>query len=238
MIKLIVLIIVVQFNFIWTSPLFFSGEVLHYSAGFRFFPAGRAELSFVSDSLNGEQVYVLSTSIKTNSFLDKFYEVRDEITAWLNPDSLSLLKTIQNIREGSYHRDHEAIIQGDSLALWEEQSRELPGKVHEPAAFIYYLRSQNLQLGDSHQFFSYSRKNIREVVVHITDREIVKVAAGTFSCLKVEPVSNDGKPLLKNNGEMRVWLSDDNLKLPVKIEMKTNIGNLIMKLKDYNHSTN
>ena len=238
MIKLIVLIIVVQFNFIWTSPLFFSGEVLHYSAGFRFFPAGRAELSFVSDSLNGEQVYVLSTSIKTNSFLDKFYEVRDEITAWLNPDSLSLLKTIQNIREGSYHRDHEAIIQGDSLALWEKQSRELPGKVYEPVAFIYYLRSQNLQLGGSYQFFSYSRKNIREVVVHITDREIVKVAAGTFSCLKVEPVSNDGKPLLKNNGEMRVWLSDDNLKLPVKIEMKTNIGNMIMKLKDYNHSTN
>ena len=238
MIKLIVLIIVVQFNFIWTSPLSFSGEVLHYSAGFRFFPAGRAELSFVSDSLNGEKVYILSTSIKTNSFLDKFYEVRDEITAWLNPESLSLLKTIQNIREGSYHRDHEAIIQGDSLALWDEQSRELPGKVYEPVAFIYYLRSQNLQLGDSYQFYSYSRKKIREVVVHITGSETVKVAAGTFSCLKVEPVSNDGKPLLKNNGEMRVWLSDDNLKLPIKIEMKTNIGNMIMKLKDYNNSTN
>ena len=238
MIKLIVLIIVFQFNFIWTSPLSFSGEVLHYSAGFRFFPAGRAELSFVSDSLNGEQVYILSTSIKTNSFLDKFYEVRDEITAWLNPESFSLLKTIQNIREGSYHRDHEAIIQGDSLALWGDQSKKLPGKVYEPVAFIYYLRSQNLQLGDSYQFYSYSRKKIREVVVHITGSETVKVAAGTFSCLKVEPVSNDGKPLLKNNGEMRVWLSDDNLKLPVKIEMKTNIGNLIMKLKDYNHSTN
>ena len=238
MIKLIVLIIVVQFNFIWTSPLSFSGEVLHYSAGFRFFPAGRAELSFISDSLNGEQVYVLSTSIKTNSFLDNFYEVRDKITAWLNPESLSLLKTIQNIREGSYHRDHEAIIQGDSLALWDEQSRELPGKVYEPTAFVYYLRSQNLQLGDSYQFYSYSRKKIREVVVHITGSETVKVAAGTFSCLKVEPVSNDGKPLLKNNGEMRVWLSDDNLKLPVKIEMKTNIGNLVMKLKDLNHSTN
>ncbi len=238
MIKLIVLIIVVQFNFIWTSPLSFSGEVLHYSAGFRFFPAGRAELSFISDSLNGEQVFVLSTTIKTNSFLDKFYEVRDEITAWLNPESLSLLKTIQNIREGSYHRDHEAIIQGDSLALWDDQSSELPGKVYEPVAFIYYLRSQNLQLGDSYQFYSYSRKKIREVVVHITGSETVKVAAGTFSCLKVEPVSNDGKPLLKNNGEMRVWLSDDNLKIPVKIEMKTNIGNMIMKLKDYNHSTN
>ena len=72
----------------------------------------------------------------------------------------------------------------------------------------------------------------------ITAKETIRVSAGTFNCLKVEPISPDGKPLLKNNGEMRVWLSDDNLKLPVKIEMKTNIGNMIMKLKDYNHSIN
>ena len=75
-------------------------------------------------------------------------------------------------------------------------------------------------------------------MVNITARETIRVPAGTYTCLKAEPLSPDGQPLLKNNGEMRVWLSDDNLKLPVKIEMKTNIGNLIMKLKDYNHSTN
>ena len=224
--------------FTWCGPLEFSGEVLHYSAGFRIFPAGNAVLSITPDSLDREAVYLLTTSVKTNAFLDAFYEVRDEIKSWLNPEFLSLKKTIQTIREGSYHRDHEAVIQGDSLAVWSTNSKKLPGKVYDPVAFVYYLRTQDLQLGDSYSFHSYSRKKIRKVIVDITAKETIRVLAGTFNCLKVEPISPDGKPLLKNNGEMRVWLSDDNLKLPVKIEMKTNIGNMIMKLKDYNHSTN
>ena len=67
-------------------------------------------------------------------------------------------------------------------------------------------------------------------------KETVRVSAGTFNCLKVEPVSGDGNPLLKNDGQMRVWLSDDSLKLPVKIEQKTNIGTMVMKLKGIKHS--
>ena len=221
--------------FTWCGPLEFSGEVLHNSAGFRIFPAGNAELSITPDSLDREAVYLLTTSVKTNAFLDAFYEVRDEIKSWLNPEFLSLKKTIQTIREGSYHRDHEAVIQGDSLAVWSTDSRTLPGKVYDPVEYVYYLRTQDLQLGDSYSFHSYSRKKIRKVIVDITAKETIRVSAGTFNCLKVEPISPDGKPLLKNNGEMRVWLSDDILKLPVKIEMKTNVGTMVMKLKDYKY---
>jgi len=221
--------------FTWCGPLKFSGEVLHYSAGFRIFPAGNAILSITPDSLESEAVYLLTTSVKTNAFLDAFYEVRDEIKSWLNPEFLSLKKTIQTIREGSYHRDHEAVIQGDSLAVWSTNSKKLPGKVYDPVAFVYYLRTHDLQLGDSYSFHSYNRKKIRKVIVDITAKETIRVSAGTFNCLKVEPISPDGKPLLKNNGEMRVWLSDDILKLPVKIEMKTNVGTMVMKLKDYKY---
>ena len=71
-----------------------------------------------------------------------------------------------------------------------------------------------------------------KVEVNITGKEAVQVPAGYFKCLRIEPVSADGTPLLKNNGEMRVWLSDDTHKLPVKIELKTNVGNLVMKLKE------
>ena len=235
MIKLIVLIIVVQFNFIWTSPLSFSGEVLHYSAGFRFFPAGRAELSFISDSLNGEQVYVLYTSIKTNSFLDNFYEVRDETLSWLNVEDFSLLKAVKKIREGKYHRNHSAHISGDSLLIWNKKYFTITDPVYDPIAFIYFLRSQKLSLGDTFHFLSASEKKIREVGVNITGKESINVSAGSFDCLKVEPVSSDGVPLLKNNGELRVWLSNDDIKMPVKIEMKTNVGTMVMKLKEIKH---
>ena len=220
----------------WTNNLDFIGEELKYAAGFRFFPAGEAVLTFSEDSLNGESVYRLTTSIKTNSFLDVFYEVRDDIQSWLNPENLSLKKTIQTIREGSYYRDHQSIIQGDSIAVSGNKIREIPGRVYDPVSFVYYLRSLDLNLGNSYKFFSYNRKQIREVIVNITEKETISVSAGTFNCLKIEPVSGDGNPLLKNSGQMRVWISDDSLRLPVKIEQKTNVGTMVMKLKRIKHS--
>ena len=215
----------------------FIGEELKYAAGFRFFPAGEAILTFSADSLNGESVYKLITSVKTNSFLDAFYEVRDDIQSWLNPKNLSLKKTIQTIREGNYHRDHQSIIQGDSIAVSGNMIRNLPGRVYDPVSFVYYLRNQDLSLGNSYNFFSYDWKKIKEVIVNITAKETIKVSAGTFDCFKIEPVSSDGNPLLKNNGQMRVWISDDSLKLPVKIEQKTNIGTIVMNLKEKQYSS-
>ena len=220
----------------WANNPDFIGEELKYAAGFRFFPAGEAILTFSADSLNGESVYKLTTSIKTNSFLDVFYEVRDEIQSWLNPENLSLKKTIQTIREGRFHLDHQSIIQGDSIVVSGNKISKIPGRVYDPISFVYYLRNQDLSLGNSYKFFSYDRKKIREVIVNITAKETVRVSAGTFNCLKIEPVSGDGIPLLKNNGQMRVWLSDDSLRLPVKIEQKTNIGTMVMKLKKIKYS--
>ena len=222
---------------IWSKGPNFVGEELQYAAGFRFLPAGEAILTCSLDSLNGESVFRLTTSVKTNSFLDAFYEVRDEIQSWLNPENLSLKKTIQTIREGRFHRDHQSIIQGDSIAVSGNKIRNIPGRVYDPVSFVYYLRNQDLNLGNSYKFFSYDRKKIREVIVNITAKETVQVSAGTFNCLKIEPVSGDGNPLLKNNGQMRVWLSDDSLRLPVKIEQKTNIGTMVMKLKEKKYST-
>ena len=220
---------------IWAISPNFVGEELHYSAGFRLFPAGNAILSLKSDSLNGELTYLLSTSVKTNSFLDNFYEVRDETLSWLNVEDFSLLKALKEIREGKYHRNHSAHISGDSLLIWNKKYFTITDPVYDPIAFIYFLRCQKLSLGDTFHFLSASEKKIREVGVNITGKESINVSAGSFDCLKVEPVSSDGVPLLKNNGELRVWLSNDDIKMPVKIEMKTNVGTMVMKLKEIKH---
>lgn len=232
MIKQKVLLLILLITSIWASPPNFVGEELKYSAGFRLFPAGNAILSLTSDSLNGQPTFLLATSVKTNSFLDTFYTVRDETLSWLNIIDFSLINTIKKIREGKYHRNHSAHTIGDSLLIWNKKYFTISEPVYDPIAFIYFLRSQKLSLGDSFHFLSASEKKVREVWVNITGKEQIKVAAGEFDCLKVEPVSPDGKSLLKNNGELRVWLSNDDNKLPVKIEMKTNVGTMVMKLKE------
>ncbi len=235
MIKQKVYLLILLTTSIWGNPPNFVGEELKYSAGFRLFPAGNAILSLTSDSLNGKPAFLLATSVKTNSFLDAFYTVRDETLSWLNIMDFSLLKAVKTIREGKYHRNHSIHTIGDSLLIWNKKYFTITEPVYDPIAFIYFLRSQELSLEDSFHFLSAGEKKVREVWVNITGIEKIKVPAGNFDCLKVEPVSPDGKPLLKNNGELRVWLSNDDNKLPVKIEMKTNIGTMVMKLKEFKH---
>ena len=233
MIKQKVYLLILLTTSIWGNPPNFVGEELKYSAGFRLFPAGNAILSLTLDSLNGKPAFLLATSVKTNSFLDTFYTVRDETLSWLNIMDFSLLKAVKTIREGKYHRNHSIHTIGDSLLIWNKKYFTITEPVYDPIAFIYFLRSQELSLEDSFHFLSAGEKKVREVWVNITGIEKIKVPAGNFDCLKVEPVSPDGKPLLKNNGELRVWLSNDDNKLPVKIEMKTNIGTMVMKLKEF-----
>ena len=233
MIKQKVYLLILLTTSIWGNPPNFVGEELKYSAGFRLFPAGNAILSLSLDSLNGKPAFLLATSVKTNSFLDTFYTVRDETLSWLNIMDFSLLKAVKTIREGKYHRNHSIHTIGDSLLIWNKKYFTITEPVYDPIAFIYFLRSQELSLEDSFHFLSAGEKKVREVWVNITGIEKIKVPAGNFDCLKVEPVSPDGKPLLKNNGELGVWLSNDDNKLPVKIEMKTNIGTMVMKLKEF-----
>ena len=231
----IIYIGIFSFTFIWSNNFDFINEELLFTAGFRYLPAGHAKLFFSVDSLNGEALYKLTTSIESNSFLDKFYIIRDEIQSWLKLENLSLIKTIQKIREGNYKKNYEVLIKGDSLAISNNKIRKIPGEVYDPIAFVYYLRKQNLKIGDSYNFFSYSKKKIKEIVVSITALETIQVSAGTFNCLKIEPNSKKNSPILKNEGKLKVWLSNDSLKLPIMIEQETNIGTMVMKLKKVNN---
>ncbi len=221
---------------LWGANFSFENEILHYSVGFRSFSAGSATLSLRTDTLNNNNTYLLISTLKTNSFLSRFYKVRDVIKSWLSPNDFSLIKINKKIHEGRYKKNHTALILNDSIAIANNKKIELPGNVYDPMSFIYFLRKQNLKIGDEYNFFSYGSKKIKEVLIKITNKEIIKVPYGTYNCYVVEPFTNDGKPLLKNNGAMKIWLSEDSLHIPIKIRQHTNIGNMILQLQSIKYS--
>ena len=119
------------------------------------FNAGEAILHVQVDSLNNELAYLLTTTIKTNSFLSNFYKINDVIKSWLSPKNLSLIKIIQSIRQGSYKKDHQAYIVADSIAISSNKTIKMSEKVYDPIAFIYFLRLQTLAIGNKYNFLSY-----------------------------------------------------------------------------------
>ena len=51
---------------------------------------------------------------------------------------------------------------------------------------------------------------------------------GTYECLYVKP--NHDKNLIKNNGSIELWYTNDSEKIPLKINLETKIGTFILKL--------
>ena len=68
-------------------------EKLIYDINFRSFNAGEAIFEIEIDTLNNNKLYKITSTTKTNKFLDRFYKIRDEIELWVNDDfSLSKAK--------------------------------------------------------------------------------------------------------------------------------------------------
>ena len=209
------------------------GEKWVYSAGFRLFDAGEATFTSESVILNDEPVLLITSSIKTNSFLSRFYKVDDVVKVWSNVEDFSLIKIEKDVNEGSYHLDYSAHVTENLKLVSTKKTIQLESKVYDPISVIFMLRKKPLTEGDSYKFTTVENGIIQQVNVIVGDIEKVTVPAGKFNTRQIIPISDDGVPLFKHDGKMKVWYSDDELHLPVKMEQKTNVGTLILKLKKF-----
>ncbi len=227
------IIILVFIGFVLSQNPFIPGEKLNYSAGFRFFSAGLASIEMHNDTLNGVPVYQLISKTRSAGILDKFYKIRDEIDVWVSSDDFSLIRMNKKIREGKYKRDFNAIIDWDKQeATMGTTILPLPNRVMGPISAIYYFRTKDLKIGDVYPFTSFDNGKIKDIQVTVTHEETISVPAGIFRCWVLSPSSPDGSELLKNQGEMTIWYTKDEKKLPAKIEQTTSLGSMILELKE------
>jgi hypothetical protein len=56
---------------------------------------------------------------------------------------------------------------------------------------------------------------------------------GSFSCKVIRPFQK-GKELFRNKGDMRIWISENEKRLPIKIQMKIQYGSITLLLKEFN----
>ena len=211
---------------------FKTSEKLIYSAGFRFLSAGEASIELTIDTLLNDTVFKIQANTKTNPFFDRFYKIRDKVTTWVDPLNYELLKVDKNLLQGKYRRKHNAIINHqDSTIITSETIKKIQFPVFDPISVIYLLRLKIREIKQLGELHIYDLGKSRKVLFNITGKETIEVPYGVFSCFIVEPISNDNKALLKNKGQMKIWYSDENFSLPVRIEQVTNIGVMIMELQ-------
>lgn len=210
------------------------GEKLQYSVKFGFFTAGTSVFSVDQATLNGKNVYKFqSTILSAPGF---FYKIDDRGVSWSDPASLRSFRYDKIQKEGDEKSSNITTFdQGASNAVRTEDGKAHPAMNYNKLArdvlgAIYHVRNQEIAVGRTIRFPVHDGKRDYTMEVVISRRENIRVPAGDFNCLVVEPKLRNLDGTLKKKGHMTLWMTDDARHLPVRIKIVLPFGHLVASL--------
>ena len=209
-----------------------AGERLVYRAGFRLFAAGETVMETSAWlSPEGDTLLHIVSRTRTDALFDALYPIDDRTELWLDPVSAALGRMVRDINEGRFHqRDTSWVDPGQQSLYARGDTLRLAGPVYDPIGAIYHLRSLALAVGDTIRLTIFDGRRLRPIAVQVAGPVLKETPAGSFECLALLPVSLDERQLTKAGGLLRLWVSNDARRLPVRVEQQSNIGLLVLTL--------
>ena len=213
------------------------GERLLFDVNFGIITAGYAEMSIPQmDTVLGNSVYKVQFLVRSTPTFDFFFEVRDRYETYLDSAGIYPWRFEQHIKEGKFVRDYTAIFDHKrKIARTGEGDFAIPEYVHDIMSAFYYARTidyAGFKIGQRVHLSNFFKGKTNPLEIKYLGKQKVKVDAGTFNCIIVEPMVKEGG-LFKNEGRILIWLSDDERKIPVKVNTKVIIGSIDAELKEY-----
>ena len=119
-----------------------------------------------------------------------------------------------------------------------ETPRPLVMPAGEPLDLITQLvqtRDWNLKPGEKRDALVLFDDDFYELTIHATRYEEVRTSLGTFNTLVLEPRMDKTAPkgMFKKGSTVRVWISQDERRLPIRFEVEFKIGTGVATLTRY-----
>jgi hypothetical protein len=214
------------------------GEILTYEISWSdVVTAGNAVMEIKEETLpNGTAVLKFTATTHSVGLVDKFYRVNDRLESVFDPAIMQSIKFSLNERHGKKKRRRELVFDPANKNVVTRLNDDppatvqVPDQVQDALSSLYYLRTRDdfivgkpitIQVHDSGKNWS--------VEVQILGREKVKTPAGEFATIKVRTFPKY-EGVFMNKGEIFIWLTDDNRKVPVLMKSTISIGSIVSTL--------
>ncbi len=212
------------------------GERLLYDVKYQFIKVGEAEISLSEIvEYNGRKCYRAVFRVWSLPFFSVFYKVDDRYESLIDVEGIYPWRFEQRIREGGYKRDFYAEFDHVNLiAKTSEGVYPIPQYAQDVFSAFYYARTQdysNKKVGDRVRLENFYRNKTYPLEIKYLGEQIVKVKAGKFKCVVVEPLIVEGG-LFKAKGRFFLWITNDDKKIPVKMTAEIPIGNVSGELRE------
>lgn len=179
------------------------------------------------------------------------YDVKDRFETLVNPHDFSARLSFKEIKEGKKHQAQTAVFNledksvtftANDLNNQQAQAREKSaaredGMLDLLSAF-YFVRMQKLKEGQLIRFPVNDDGVNYQFDIVVGKHEKLKTDCGKIKTIKIEPKLLGPGKLISRPGEMTMWLTDDNLHIPVKLEAKTSSGTVKAKLLNLKNKCN
>jgi len=213
------------------------GEYLEFSVNYGILPAGTAIMQVPETfDYNGHGVFKVVSTAHSNGFISTFYEVRDTVYSYIDQDGIFSHYFRKRLKEGGYRVDRETFFdQRRHLAATGKDTIPTYSFVQDALSSLYYVRTQDIQPGRDIYIDNHTDKKNYPLKITVYGRERVQVPAGEFDCILVEPAMR-AEGIFKAKGRIKIWLTDDRYKMPVKMQTEVFfLGSITAKLREFRY---
>lgn len=241
-----------QEGFIGRRPIkdpFRVGEKITHEAYYNLFGFTAGILTF--DTLpfvqvNGRKAYQFVIDLKTSKLFNSVYSIDDRVVTLVDYDlwlprlfTLSVKETNQR-KEGRSFFDFQKLkakyeekkVSKKRGAEEKKQEWDILPYSQNVFSVIYYMRLFAWKEGKDYSFRVADDNENLIFKGRVVARETLKTDIGPMKAIKIKP-----EIILKGNfkpvGDIFIWLSDDERKIPLRIESKIKIGTIVSEITDY-----
>ncbi|MCD6117761.1 DUF3108 domain-containing protein [bacterium] len=211
------------------------GEDLVFDIGYGIIKAGTATMSIPdTERVKGRLCFHIITTANSNKFISAFFKVRDSVETFIDTEGLFPWKFVKKIREGRYRSEkYVEYDQVNHVVIENKRDTLRVGSfIQGVLSSFYYTRLMELKPGIYFDIDNYGDGKLYPLRVFVRKRQKVKVPAGTFKCIVVEPVMRV-EGIFKQKGKLTIWLTDDESRMPVLMKSKALIGSVSVKLRKF-----
>jgi len=215
------------------------GEECVFRIGYGPISAGEASLRVESRTeYYGHPVYHIRTRARSNRFFSTFFKVRDQADSYVDADSLFSRYFSKHLREGSYERDVEIHFDhpGRKAYFPDGGENDIPYGVQDVLSAFFKVRTLNLVDGAEFAIPTHGDKKLYDLRVRVLRREVRDTILGEQRCVVVQPILGD-EGLFKHEGDLFVWLTDDERRIPVLVQANIPVGAIEARLTRYTAPT-
>jgi hypothetical protein len=208
----------------------------------------RATRTPTSDQTD-ESAYALTfkAEISSKGFLARLFNIdfREVVESIVEPLSFTVQKTTIRDEQGKRVREtHSTFDRSKGEMTWtlrdpnnpegepRKATTEFSGQLQDVLSAIYFIRTQQLEVGKSFDIFIGDGGRVYTIPVQVLEKKRMKTVLGRVDALRVRAELFGPERLIDNEkGEFSIWVTADQRHIPVGGHIKTDYGTFDIKLK-------